>query len=415
MSRMSERPCTDPPDTALLDMYSCVVDYACRYRHLDVIYEVSQHMNKNLSTLTVPHLRLASASLYKMVVCDDVSEFYTALQLAQCLFEAAGSFSNGTLVRCYAKLVCGLKVKALFHCLPSSPKEAFTLLRKYFPRGGDTWDKQLSLHNATLAEEIRKVSQDFRKCFLHLIGHKHRRESFMSREYQKVYNHRFSRCLVRRAASFLTELERGLPDTFLDELLKGNWKEHQTVNTPTLWDVLMELLLDCVEGKTTLQSADLLSLLNDLHSCSMPNQLDIRRGVKRIRLLSSSDGQSVSSGSQGSQHSSGTPPGASSTIPYTVEGRHHKGMHTVSEETVNDNQTSHFSDKTTTSPTTQSNTRSCRTCEGCKQSKRIRLSAVHPHKYCGQRGTYIPPACHVKLLYQKTYQDLSGDQHPLFI
>ncbi|KAL8599603.1 hypothetical protein ACOMHN_024501 [Nucella lapillus] len=378
--------CSEGCDAALVDMYSCIVDYACRHRRLDVICEVSQHMTSSLSSLTVPHVRLAGAGLYKMVVCDDAAQFHTALQLAQRLFDAVGTFTNGTLVRCYAKLLCGLRVKALFHCLQSSPKEAFTLLRKYFPRGGDNLDRQLSRH---------------------LIAHKSKCESFFSREYGQVYDHRFSRCLVKRAASFLTELEKGLPDTFLDEVLKGGWSNQEPVSTPSLGDALMEVLLDRVEGKTTLRSSDLRALLRDLRSCSLPDPRDILRGVRGIRLLSSLDGQSGNSESQGSQLSEGTPTHASSTVPHAGEGTHHKGVGTVCEEkaVTTDTDSSQPSDPTTTtlsaSAPTPHSAAITRPCQGCRQSRRVRLSAVRPHRYCGQQGTYVSPACHVRLAYHR--------------
>ncbi|XP_076449874.1 uncharacterized protein LOC143286155 [Babylonia areolata] len=414
---MGEQSCSDAHDTAVLKMYSCIVDYACRHRYLDVIYEVSQHFNKSLSTLMVPHVRLAGASLYKMVIRDDVSQFCTAVELAEHLFEAVGTPSNHALVCCYAKLLCGLKAKALFHCLQSSPKAAFALLRKYFPRGENSLDKQLSMHNAALAKEIRQVSQDFRKCFLYLIGNKHRRETFLSHGYDRLYNQRFSQRLARRTATFVTELEKGLPDTFLDELLKGQVKADTPVSTPTLWDVLMELLLDCVEGKTTLQSSDLLDLLKDLRPCTEPGQLDIRKSMRRIRLMSSSDGLSVSSGSLGSQQSCGAEADSESTIPGMTGSGRDKGeqrMLAVSEGARNDVHSVQLCDMTSASTATRNNQRGSRTCLGCEQSRRIKLSAVRPQNYYGQRGTYVSPACHVKLFYRKAYQDASGHQHPLF-
>ena len=73
--------------------------------------EVGRRHRDGLSSLAVPHARLASAGLYKMVVTDNVAEYSTALLLAEQLFQTLGSFENHSLVRCYAKLLCGLKVK----------------------------------------------------------------------------------------------------------------------------------------------------------------------------------------------------------------------------------------------------------------------------------------------------------------
>ncbi|XP_070186476.1 uncharacterized protein [Littorina saxatilis] len=246
------------------------MDYACCHRLLDVICEVCRRNSGELSSLQVPHARLAGAALYKMVVSDSVREFPTAVLLAQQLFVTLGSFDNSSLVRCYAKLLCGLKVKVLFHSLVESASEqALCLLRQYFPHGGDEFERDLVEKAPKLAEEIQKAVRDFRRCFLPLVRHKHKRESFMENQFEELYGAYFTRCLARRAATFLAELEKDLPATFIDELLQTESPGKVTnAHSP---DFMVDVLLNCVEGKSTLQATDLLSLLEDLSPHSSPN------------------------------------------------------------------------------------------------------------------------------------------------
>ena len=77
--------------------------------------EVARRHGKGLSSLAVPHARLASAALYKIVTTDNVTEYPTALLLAEQLFLTLGSFDNYAFTRCYAKLLCGLKVKVTYN------------------------------------------------------------------------------------------------------------------------------------------------------------------------------------------------------------------------------------------------------------------------------------------------------------
>lgn len=67
------------------------------------------------------------------------------------------------------------------------------------------------------------------------------------------------------------------------QLLKTE-SEGVLTNSPVLSsDVMMEMLLDCVQGKTTLQSSDLLGLIKDLGPEVSPDLEGFQHSIMCIR------------------------------------------------------------------------------------------------------------------------------------
>ena len=68
------------------------------------------------------------------------------------------------------------------------------------------------------------------------------------------------------------------------QLLKTAGGEDTLTNTPTLSsDVMLEMLLDCVQGKVALQSTDLLDLVDDLSPQASPDLQGFQDSIICIR------------------------------------------------------------------------------------------------------------------------------------
>lgn len=239
-----------------------ITDYSCRYRHANVIQAVLEKHGLSLASLGVPHARLATASLHKIVHHEIMHGFPTAIVLAEQLFREFGSKQDHAFVHSFIRLLCGLKVKALFYIMEDSPEEALRVFGEYFPRGNGYIDDIVT--TPELAQGLRKATTDFRKSIFPIILHPAKREDFMANQYKQRYGRDFTQALKRRVTSFVDSLEKQWPDTFIDMM----FKQQKLINTdPTAdclssSDSLMDILLDFVDGKSSLEPEDLLALVN---------------------------------------------------------------------------------------------------------------------------------------------------------
>lgn len=70
-----------------------------------------------------------------------------------------------------------------------------------------------------LFSKLKEATAAFRKSFLPLILHERKREKFMMTQYEALYGTAFSTSLTSHITKFLDEIEKDLPQTFIDEVM----------------------------------------------------------------------------------------------------------------------------------------------------------------------------------------------------
>ncbi|XP_046570781.1 uncharacterized protein LOC124279032 isoform X2 [Haliotis rubra] len=249
---------------ATTEIEGWVLDYACKYQLHEAIAALVQRHGEDLSSLAIPHARLSAATIHRIIHCRELEDFETAIHLAELLYQTLG---EAVPFKIYFRLTYGLKIKVLFDYLKKdsqSPRVLNLMLNRYFPRCGSA-DIQRNMSRLQM-----RVS-NFRKFFLSLCLHENQRKSFLQDQYDTEFGEEFLSSLEKHVDRFLEEVDKCLPLTVLDKILKKG-VESVCCGVPSM-SVEMDILLECLLNKSELNALDLLDLLTLIHPMSTQDQI----------------------------------------------------------------------------------------------------------------------------------------------
>ncbi|XP_048254778.1 uncharacterized protein LOC124119200 isoform X1 [Haliotis rufescens] len=252
---------------ATTEIEGWVLDYACKHKLHEVIAALVQRHGEDLSSLAIPHARLSTATIHRIIHCRELEDFETAIHLTEQLYQTLGEACPFTI---YFRLTYGLKMKVLFDYLKKdsqSPRVLNLMLNRYFPRCSSA---DLNTTQRNMSRLQTRVS-NFRKFFLSLCLNENQRKSFLRDEYDTEFGEEFLSSLEKHVDRFLQEVEKCLPLTVLDKILQKG-VESVCRSVPSM-SVSMDILLECLLNKSRLHALDLLDLLTLIHPMSTQDQI----------------------------------------------------------------------------------------------------------------------------------------------
>ncbi|KAK3589104.1 hypothetical protein CHS0354_017446 [Potamilus streckersoni] len=230
-----------------------IIDYALRKNYHDVVKALLQHNHEAIHAPNM-EIRLMMCTLNKIISQEDSSQFSLAANIVDFISRSVGKFCS---VKLYGKIIYMLRMKMLLQHLQKDTFYVLVLLNKNLPRCG------LQFDNVNM-KELKKLNErisSFRKFFLTLVASESTKQSYFAEEYEKEFGEDFMIRLKQFVQIFMDRINSHLPKTMLEQIFdrRDLIKHHPT-------SVAIEILLDCMHGKTSLSAGELYNCWHQLNS-----------------------------------------------------------------------------------------------------------------------------------------------------
>ncbi|XP_021354239.1 uncharacterized protein LOC110450818 isoform X2 [Mizuhopecten yessoensis] len=299
-----------------IQIESWVLMHACKYKYHHVIKGILNRHHDNLEELDVPKIYLSIAMIYNTVMTDNVLYYPVVVHHLDYIYSEV---PDAVPFKLYSKLTMGLKMKASHGHGSTSPNvniwclasiicamdllkknhdDALMVLNRYFPRKGSHYEHVIHRELSCL----HSAQKNFRKFFLPLLAHQNQREAYFRDEYEDEYGQHYQEALQKLGAMFVEKLTSLLPPTVIEKILADGPEKYLPLSEGCT-HLFMEMLLDTLHGKETLEEKDLLELLTMVS----PLHTQDRVQVDKVWLLSSEESKKTSSKSLFSSDSDGHP------------------------------------------------------------------------------------------------------------